>query len=160
MNVLLAAVDFSPPTAGIVGEASRLARALGAKVLLVTVLAEPVYVPEYAPPPKRLASIMVGREPAVRKRLIAIQRELLAAGVACDWVVDRGRPAFHILRRAKEHDAALIVIGSHGHSALFEMLLGSTTQAVLKEARLPVVVIPVRRRKPRVRRRVASRRSR
>jgi hypothetical protein len=41
------------------------------------------------------------------------------------------------------------VMGSHGHTALFELVLGSTTQAVLKGARQPVVVIPHRMRKTR-----------
>jgi len=36
----------------------------------------------------------------------------------------------------------MIVMGSHGHGALYELLVGSITQGVLKAAKCPVVVVP------------------
>ena len=35
-----------------------------------------------------------------------------------------------------------IVMGSHGHTALFESVIGSTVSAVLKRAVRPVVIVP------------------
>jgi nucleotide-binding universal stress UspA family protein len=149
MRAIIAAVDFSPVTDLIVAQAAGLARALEAKVVLTTVLVEPVYVQGYAPPEKTVAKITVAHEQAVRKRLTALQTHLAAELIPAEIVVRRGSPALHILEEAEEHDAAFIVIGSHGHTAFFELLLGSTTQAVLKRARQPVVVIPSAMRRPR-----------
>jgi nucleotide-binding universal stress UspA family protein len=116
---------------------------------LTTVLVEPVYVQGYAPPEKMVAKITVAHEQAVRKRLATLQTHLESELVPAEIVVCRGSPALHILEEAEQHDAEFIVIGSHGHTAFFELLLGSTTQAVLKRARQPVVVIPPSMRRPR-----------
>ena len=49
MKTILAAIDFSQVSDLVVAEAAALARPLGGKVVLVTVLVEPVFVKEYAP---------------------------------------------------------------------------------------------------------------
>jgi nucleotide-binding universal stress UspA family protein len=149
MKAILAAVDFSPVSELVVAEAAALARVLCGKVVLVTVLVEPIYLKEYAPPQKSIAQITVAHERTVRKRLAAIQQRLRSEFVPADVVIRRGSAALHLIAEAEEHDAAFIVIGSHGHTAFFELVLGSTTQAVVKRARQPVVIIPHRMKKPR-----------
>jgi nucleotide-binding universal stress UspA family protein len=149
MKAIIAAIDFSKVSNLVVTQAEALARAVGGKVVLVTVLVEPIYLTDFALPQKGIAKIAVAHERAVRKRLEAMQKKLESDFVPAETIVRRGNAARHILEEAEEHDAALIVIGSHGHTAFFELLLGSTTQAVLKSARQPVVVIPPKMRKPR-----------
>lgn len=149
MKAILAAIDFSGLTDQVVAEAAALAHAVGGKVVLTTVLVEPVYLKEYAPPPKSFAKITVEHERWVRNHLAAIQKSLRAKGVPAEVDVRRGNAARQILEVAKEHDAAFIVIGSHGHTAFFELVLGSTTQTVIKRARQPVLVIPQKMKRPR-----------
>ena len=149
MKTILAAIDFSSVSSAIVAEAAALAHALGGKVVLVTVLVEPIYVKEYAPPQKSLEKITVAQERAVRDHLAAIQQRLHSEFIPAEILVRRGNAARHILKEAERHDTAYIVIGSHGHTAFFELVLGSTTQAVLKHARQPVVIIPPKMLKPR-----------
>jgi nucleotide-binding universal stress UspA family protein len=50
----------------------------------------------------------------------------------CEW--RRGSPASQILDAARDHRMDLIVVGSRGHSALREIVLGSTTHRVLRHA--------------------------
>ena len=47
-----------------------------------------------------------------------------------------------ILHEAGEQQADMIVIGSHGHGALYDLLVGTVTQGVIKSATCPVVVVP------------------
>jgi nucleotide-binding universal stress UspA family protein len=58
-------------------------------------------------------------------------------------VADDPDTAIHetILRVADQRDAAAILIGGHGHGPIAEMLLGGTTRGVLRQARVPVVVV-------------------
>ncbi|MGL4574564.1 MAG: universal stress protein [Burkholderiaceae bacterium] len=55
------------------------------------------------------------------------------------WKV--GAPAVEILKAADKVKADLIVMGSHGHSAISSLLLGSVTQKVLAGAKVPVLVV-------------------
>ena len=57
-----------------------------------------------------------------------------------------GQPVDSILTKARATKAAYIVLGSHGHGAMFDLLMGSTTQGVLRKVRCPVLVVPMERR--------------
>jgi nucleotide-binding universal stress UspA family protein len=46
-----------------------------------------------------------------------------------------------IARVAREVDAATVVVGRHDHSALHDVLLGSTTKGLLRHAPCPVLVV-------------------
>ena len=46
-----------------------------------------------------------------------------------------------LLRVVREHDGQALVVGSHGHGGLREVLLGSTTRALIQHAGCPVLVV-------------------
>ena len=54
--------------------------------------------------------------------------------------VRNGSPGFELLNSARECAADLIVVGSHGHTALGRFFLGSVSQKVLTEASISVHV--------------------
>ncbi len=56
--------------------------------------------------------------------------------------VTMGRPFAEIIAYAREHDVDLIVMGTHGRGAIAHMLLGSTTEKVVRKA--PCAVMTVR----------------
>jgi len=40
--------------------------------------------------------------------------------------------------------ADMIVVGSHGHGAVYDVLIGSYSAGIIRGSELPVVVVPVR----------------
>jgi nucleotide-binding universal stress UspA family protein len=56
--------------------------------------------------------------------------------------VREGDPAEELIRAARELDAELMVVGSHGRLELGSALLGSTSRALMTGAPCPVVVVP------------------
>jgi nucleotide-binding universal stress UspA family protein len=56
-------------------------------------------------------------------------------------VVRRGDPRSVILEEAKEWDADLIVVGSHGYTGIKRLLLGSVAQSVVSHAPCSVEVV-------------------
>lgn len=57
-------------------------------------------------------------------------------------VESSGRPvADTILRQAKKQKADLIVLGTHGRRGIRRILLGSDAEAVLRESRVPVLLV-------------------
>jgi nucleotide-binding universal stress UspA family protein len=67
--------------------------------------------------------------------------ELLRAGLAVDSNFTVGVPGAEIARAAARSGADLIVMGSHGHSAVKGLLLGSVTQAVLASCTTPLLIV-------------------
>jgi len=56
-------------------------------------------------------------------------------------IVEKGKPVDHIIQQAEERNCDLIVMGSHGHGPLAEIVMGSTTRGVLRRSQKPVVVV-------------------
>ncbi|GAB4283588.1 MAG: universal stress protein [Deferrisomatales bacterium] len=83
----------------------------------------------------------------VRERLARFcEEELGAAGCAdrvAEIVVREGRPSQVILEEAQRLGADLIVMGSHGHTAVTEVLLGTTAHRVMQRAQVPVLLVRV-----------------
>jgi nucleotide-binding universal stress UspA family protein len=50
--------------------------------------------------------------------------------------------AEEILNQADELNADLIVMGTHGHGAMYNLLVGSVTKGVLKRSTRPVLLVP------------------
>lgn len=62
--------------------------------------------------------------------------------VKYDTVLVMGHPVEEILKTAKKTKADLIVMGSHGRSALAAAILGSVTYGVVhKESKIPVLIV-------------------
>lgn len=78
-----------------------------------------------------------------QKRLQAIAaKEFTNMTPAPTVQVSMGRGYFEICEYAKNNSIGLIVMATHGHGALMSMLLGSTTERVVREA--PCAVMTVR----------------
>lgn len=56
-----------------------------------------------------------------------------------------GTPSKEILHTAEEWEADLIVMGTHGKTALGQMLTGSVAEHVLRHSKVPVLLVPGRR---------------
>lgn len=85
---------------------------------------------------------------AARSRVLLDGRAFLeAAAIAPEArqratvVVEPGEPARLVQEYARDHECDLVVLGTHGRSALADMLLGSSARAILEKARTDVLVV-------------------
>ena len=143
MTTLLVATDFSADSDRALDEAIELARLMSAQVEVlhvhkVTTSSVPPTLDMVSIPPA--AQEVSDAEVALSERV----KRVKAAGIACEGESRFGRPEEEIVRRAAETPVRLIVLGSHGASALRHLLMGSVTESVLKHTRCPVVVVPGR----------------
>lgn len=123
---VLVATDFSPIADGAIAQAREQARLAGAALHVLHVAAG-----EYD---------VTG--------LLARTAEDLRKSVPVEVAVRAGDPAAEIVRYAREHDAGLIVVGSHGRTGPSRALLGSVAERVARTAPCPVVVVPARAQVP------------
>jgi nucleotide-binding universal stress UspA family protein len=160
MKCILVPIDFSDVTPPVIDLARQLAKALGAEINLVhvkelTAAAMPgtlgyglAGMPELAP----MSGVPVpGFEPmpgttsedeGQKSKLATWQREIAQDGINVSLHEPTGAVAEEILNQADELNADLIVMGTHGHGAMYSLLVGSATKGVLKHSTRPVLLVP------------------
>lgn len=88
--------------------------------------------------------IKVVKQQATETELVALaqaQAELEQAGFAVTSSILQGQPEDTLEQYAKVQQIDLMVMGAYGHSRIRQLVLGSTTQAVLQRARVAVLVL-------------------
>ena len=122
-----------------------LAKSVGAKVTAFSAVppATPIIYRDslpvgYTTPAEHAAMI----EKTATKYLGFVARAAREARVACDSVhVTSDYPADEILKVAQRRKCDLIVMGTHGQGGLRGVFIGSVTQKVLNQAKVPVLVV-------------------
>lgn len=147
MKTILTPVDFSGATRGVLAASLDLAKAVGGRILLLHSVQQPVITTDYGLTAETLRETIVANESVARKQIEHLKKTMAGKGVPVDSRLVGGFAAGNILEQAKKVRAAYIVLGSHGHTAFYDLLVGSTTNAVLKKAPCPVVVVPAARKK-------------
>jgi nucleotide-binding universal stress UspA family protein len=61
--------------------------------------------------------------------------------VTDDIIVERGNPVEEIIKHSKDRNCDLIVMGTHGHGTLEDVMLGSTARRVIRRSKIPVLVV-------------------
>ncbi|HVW22103.1 MAG TPA: universal stress protein [Opitutaceae bacterium] len=142
MKNILVPLDFSPVSRAVLREARALARETGGRLVLLHVIRSPVY-PDY---PGMLADVAALDDYALkvsRAHLGRLERTLRADRIPVAQRIFFGPAAPRIVDEARRIKARYIVIGTRGHNALHDFVLGSTTSVVLRRSRCPVLVVPV-----------------
>ena len=144
-KTIIVALDGSEHGEKIISEAIFQAQTHNAQLVLVNVVAVQSAAELY---PDGIASLPNLEEilvEASREVLTRICEEINADGVHCEGVVHRDEQAHEaIIEEAQKHAAIMIIMGSHGHSGLMHMLMGSVTEKVIGHATCPVLVVSLR----------------
>jgi nucleotide-binding universal stress UspA family protein len=144
MRTIMAAVDFSDATPAVVDAAANLARAFGGRLILLHVSRVPPRSPHYA---TQMANLVLAQnmiDAGADRQLERIRCDLERRGICVQAVRLIGDRKAKIAEEAGRLDADYIVMGSHGHTALHDVVLGSTTGAVIRRANRCVMVVPAR----------------
>ena len=142
MNPILVPVDFSPISRVVLAEAITFARLTSHPIALLHVVQPPTVMSDYGPLLENIVQYTAHAEKGAERQLARLKAKLLEEGIAAQTLLRTGSPLKHILDEARKTDASYIVIGSHGHTASYDLLVGSTTSGVLKRASCPVLVVP------------------
>jgi len=139
---MLVPLDFSDVTARVLAEAARLAQSLDMAVTLVHVAQTESDFVGFEVGPKYIRDDMAEDLREDHAKLHDAQQALAAKGLDVTAMMVPGAPAEKLVEEMARLAPGLVVIGSHGHGALHQLLAGSACQAVLKRATCPVLVVP------------------
>ena len=142
MQTILACVEFSDVEGRVVDAASSLARAFGGELHVLHVGdADPAFV-GYDAGPQNVRDQVAATLREQHHRVEEIVARATEQGLRAHPHTRRGAYAETILTEADRLHADVIVLGSHGHGRLHALLVGSVAAAVLRAAKVPVLVVP------------------
>jgi len=142
MKTILVPIDFSNVSDDVIAASRLLARATRARIVILGVAQPPVITSEYGTMIENIGEIIAYSEKTIARQLKALAKRIAAPGLPVETVQLTGAPAPLILAQAEAEKADYIVMGSHGHTALYDLVVGSTTHQVLRKARCPVMIVP------------------
>lgn len=125
----------------------KLAKALGARVTIITVTERfPVYADAlgaaYVTSETMLADYDASQRDAAAAVLNAAKSAADRVGVTAETLhIPNAQPAEAIIEAAKSRNCSLIAMASHGRRGLGRLVLGSVTAEVLAHSPVPVLVV-------------------
>jgi nucleotide-binding universal stress UspA family protein len=152
---VLIAVDYDPTAQKVAEQGFSLAKSMGAEVTLLHVITDSTYytstefspilgIGGYIETARIQLDTVDGLRNAAQHFLDKTKLHLEDTNI--HTVVNEGDIADTILETAKELKADIIVLGSHSQKWLENILVGSVTEEVLKQTRIPLFLIPTRKR--------------
>jgi nucleotide-binding universal stress UspA family protein len=136
LRTILFATDFSKSAACAFDLACTLARDHAAKLVILHVATPPpIVMPEGVVVEVNDAAYRAD----LKKQLSAVRPT--DSSIRVEHQLELGDPATEILRVAKEAGADWLVMGTHGRTGLFRLLMGSVAEQVLRGASCPVLTV-------------------
>ncbi|SDS40167.1 universal stress protein [Christiangramia echinicola] len=151
MKKVLIGVDYNPRSEKVTRDGYELARKLGARVCLIHVLADVSYYGVNYPSfmgyegynEMQVDINVISELREVAKNFLNTAAEHLEDPSVETHLAD-GPTSSTILDYADEWNADLIVLGTHSHSVLEKVLMGTTASRILERTKIPVYLIPVK----------------
>jgi nucleotide-binding universal stress UspA family protein len=136
IRTILHPTDFSSCSENAFHVACSLARDHGGRLIVMHVKSPPeTIMGEFGMPP-----------PTPEDDLDELQAQLehiccAEPSVPVEWQLEEGSPALEILAVARDSGCDLIVMGTHGHGALHQAVLGSVAEEVVRNAPCSVLTV-------------------
>ena len=149
MKKVLIAIDYNPVSETVAEEGHKLAQLMNAEVCLMHVMTDIGYYNAPFPTFMGYEGYTMAPDMNVALELRNIAEDYLnkaAEHLKDDKVstyMGEGDTANAILGYAEEWQADLIVMGTHSHSTLEKLLLGTVASNVLEKTQVPVYMVPV-----------------
>jgi len=140
IRAILVPIDFSDNARAVIEWAAHLAGEQKSKLVLFHAYHLPVEFQQlegaYLPP-----DFWSNVKQEAEQQLASHSQKIRTHQVEVEALVREGYPATVIIEAAESHGADLIVIGTHGHTGLKHLLLGSIAERVVQKAPCPVLTV-------------------
>lgn len=140
IKTILCAVDFSDGSERALEQAAALAKATGARVVLLHAYQLPVLaLPDgvVTATPEFVTKLTTHAQEALDR----LRGKLASQGVDATTRLLEGNPVETIVDCAKQLEGAMLVLGTHGRSGFKRFVLGSTAERVVRLATVPVLTV-------------------
>jgi nucleotide-binding universal stress UspA family protein len=143
IKTILFPTDFSQGARAAMDHAISLAKDYQAKLILLYVIQDISIAEWYIPSTLSVTDLVEDMQKSAWKEMDKWGTEAAADVKDVEKMVVRGVPFVEIIKTAKEKNADLVVIGTHGRTGIDHMLFGSTAEKVVRKAACPVLTVRV-----------------
>lgn len=138
---ILAPIDFSDFSKNALRYAVDFAKDTGAKLYLIYVVEPVIYPADFSMGQVALPSLEVEINSRAREELEILAQREISKNIEYEILIKTGKPFVEINETAAEIDADLIIIATHGHTGVEQLLFGSTAEKVVRKAPCPVLTL-------------------
>ena len=142
MKNILVLIDFSEMTKPLIEKGAEISAAFSCKLWLIHVM-DPDFQgfevgPQLGcgsrPPPSSYEHTLLNEHVA----------RLQGEGIDAESLIVKGATVQTIFDEAERIGTDLMILGSHGHGALHNMLVGSVSNGILSQATCPLLILPAK----------------
>ncbi len=143
MKNILVSIDFNEQEDLLMDKAYEVAKAFNAKIWLVHIAApDPDFV-GYDVGPQYIRDTRADDLRAEHKLLQDYAHILETKGVRTEGLLVQGATVEMLLKEAKKLNTDLIITGHHDHNFLYKAFMGSVSDEIIKESKIPVLMVPL-----------------
>ncbi|MEW6703137.1 MAG: universal stress protein [Bacteroidota bacterium] len=138
---ILVPIDFSDYSKNALKYAVQFAKQFNAKISLIYVVEPIIYPADFSMGQVAIPSTDIDLHSRAEDELKNLAKNMIEASIAGETIIKTGKPFVEIIETAKEKDADLIIIATHGHTGVEHLLFGSTAEKVVRKAPCPVLTL-------------------
>ncbi len=142
MKRIMVAIDFSDITEAILNTAAKIAKAAGAKIILLH--SGPLSTPStnYDTDAQLLFSRKATSSQHIKQLLTDYQERISEIGISVTFRQYFGAVTEAILSEENIARPDLLIMGTHRHGLIHHLIFGCVTQNVINQSICPVLVVP------------------
>jgi nucleotide-binding universal stress UspA family protein len=138
---ILVPIDFSDYSKNALRYAVQFAKNFQAKMYLIYVVEPMIYPADFSMGQVAIPSMDADLQNRAEEELKNLANSFIDSSLEIETLIKTGKPFVEINETAKEIDADLIIMATHGHTGVEHLLFGSTAEKVVRKAPCPVLTL-------------------
>jgi universal stress protein A len=138
---ILVPTDFSDGVKEALSHAAELGRKYEASLVLLHVVDSRYYPSAFFPSYDYFSRMLTEFKAKAEAEMKNLSKSPRFRGVKTSTLIKEGDPSEEIVATAREQKADMVVMGTHGRTGLEHLLIGSTTEKVIRTSPCPVLTV-------------------
>ncbi len=138
---ILVPVDFSEYSKDALKYAVQFAKQFNAKLYIIYVIEPVIYPADFSMGQVAIPSLENDIKNRADEEMDSLIKSLVDPSLETEKIIKTGKPFVEIIETARDLDADIIIMATHGHTGVEHLLFGSTAEKVVRKAPCPVLTL-------------------
>ncbi|AFN76000.1 uspa domain-containing protein [Melioribacter roseus P3M-2] len=138
---ILVPVDFSDYSKDALKYAVQFAKQFDAKLYIIYVIEPVIYPADFSMGQVAIPSLENDIKNRAEEEMDSLIKSYVDPSLETERIIKTGKPFVEIIETARDLDADIIIMATHGHTGVEHLLFGSTAEKVVRKAPCPVLTL-------------------